>query len=120
MRDLLAALVEAKRAELAVLEAQLAAASDAPSSARWYTSEALPPGVRSWRSARETALRAGLPTVRVGRDIRIDAGAWDAWLAERTKPARRRTRPAVTSADEKTLEALGVRVPLRAVAGGAR
>lgn len=35
------------------LEAALASA-DGSVGKRWYTSEALPPGVRSWRSARET------------------------------------------------------------------
>ncbi len=54
-------------------------------SPRWYSRSRLPPGCRSWRAARETARRRGIPMARPGRDVVIDAVAWDAVLASEPK-----------------------------------
>ncbi len=75
----------ALRAQADALRA-IADAMEAPataSSTRFYSRAALPPGVASWRAARETALREGIATSKPGREVLIDAAAWDAWAASK-------------------------------------
>ncbi len=106
MADLLAA-AAALRALAAALEAPSARAET--SAPKWYSRDRLPPGVRSWRAARERAMRESVATVRVGRDLLIDAAAWDASL----RPGARLT---LTDADAVAFAAMG----LRLVGGGGR
>jgi hypothetical protein len=95
-----------------------AAAEDATpttSRPRFYSATSLPPGAASWRGARETCAREGIVVVRAGRTAMIDAAAWDAWLASRTRRPRPRVA-AATPSDADRLAAMGVRL----VAGGRR
>lgn len=102
------ALKDALRALARAIDA-LADAFDSPApDARFYTSEHLPPGCPSWRAARETALREGIPTVRPGRHTLIDAPSWDAWVASKRSTRRPHTPPELTERDAEALKALGV------------
>lgn len=104
------------RADLVALALrQLADALEAPSSSsspasspRWYTRSTLPPGCATWRSARETAQRLGVATSKPGRELLIDAADFDAKIA-----ASKRGAAVVTSSDEKTLERMGIVLPMR-------
>lgn len=79
---------------------------------RYYDASHLPPGARSWRAARETARRMAVPLGRVGRDVVVDAAAWDAAIARRVSGAA----PVLSDGDAAALAALGLRV----VEGGKR
>jgi hypothetical protein len=68
---------------------------------RWYTRESPPPR-RSWRAAREHAKRLGIPTRQDGRELVIDADAWD--RAVGLAPSR---------TDEDEAATWGAVVPLR-------
>lgn len=83
--------------------------ADAAAAPRWYTRHLLPPGVRTWRAARETAARLGVPTSKPGREVLIDAAAFDAAIV-----APRHSAPTLKPSDEAALEALGVVLPMRA------
>lgn len=109
----LATALRAQAATLLALAATLDADPPAPLSPRWYSRTCLPQGARSWRPVRERALRLGLATVRVGREVLIDAAAWDASLTPRGRVAA-----PVQDGDAQALAAMGVVVPLRA--GGDR
>lgn len=97
---------------------RIVARLDANNAPSHYSRTHLPPGVRSWRAARETAAREGIATSRPGRELIIDRRAWDTWAASR-RTTRRAEPIAIVDSDARALEALGVVVPLRR-AGGAR
>lgn len=79
----------------------------APASPTHYTRAHLPPGVRSWRAARELAARHGITTSRPGRDTLIDAASWDRWASTR-HTTRISTPIEIADSDRRALAALGI------------
>lgn len=79
-----------------------------PSSRRLYGGPTLAPGAKNNRQMRSAARRWQIELIKVGREIYVDADAWDAKLH-----GDKREAP-ITDADERTLAALGIEL------GGAR
>lgn len=73
--------------------------------ARRYYTRRDPPTAEKWTTILARAKRSGVPTVRQGREIHVDAAAWDAMVASSATK-----RPTLTSGDAAALEALGLRV----------
>lgn len=76
---------------------------------KYYTAAHLPPGVCSWRSAKATAKRLGVPTAIVGRDRVIDSAAWLKAIDDRATN-RLAEKPDADAADVAALAAMGVAV----------
>lgn len=95
----LRALVARARADLDLLEAELAAAEQGKP--QWYESATYPHGPRAFRRH----VRQGMPALRVGRGYRVrveDAEAW--WTSHRVRVA-----PKQTSKPTNVFEAAGLR-----------
>lgn len=104
-----AILADALRAQAAVLGALADALSAGPAPVgRWYTRRDLPPGVASWRAARERAAREGVATAKVGREVMIDRASWDASIEPRG-----RATVALADGDAAALATMGVVLPMR-------
>lgn len=87
---------------------RLAARSTRPTH---YAATHLPPGCPSWRAARERARAMGVPLVKVGRCVVIEAAAWTAGIERQTASASSATSTTtvhVSDTDAATLRALGV------------
>lgn len=81
------------------------AAKIANPSRRYYTAADKPTGEK-WATIVARAKANGVPTVRQGREVHVDAAAWDAWVAGKATK-----RPTLSEGDTAALAALGLKVP---------
>ena len=76
---------------------------------RFYSASALPPGVSSWRAARESCTRLGIATTKSGKAILIPADQWDRALETRSTKRAPRLGAGASSDDAALLESMGLR-----------
>lgn len=72
---------------------------------RWYSSSALPVGCPTGRALRDRCRKLGIPMTKAGRDMLVDAAAYDAALSSHAKQL---APPGVTATDEELLAKMGV------------
>lgn len=76
---------------------------------RWYSPSELPVGCPTGRALRDRCRKLGVPMVKVGREILVDAVVYDDAIAAQ---AKRPAPPKLTLSDQDAINQMGIVFPI--------